>query len=186
MSSTTPLFCEECQPESTDTSINPETFGQPIECKAAVAMEAKQPLQVVDVIVAPPQAGEVRIKIAFAALCHTDAYTLGGLDPEGLFPCILGHEASGVVESVGEGVTHVKTGDHGKCHRKRNLPSILCFICHSCPSHCNSHPDSISFSFLPHSQSSPATKRSAVPANFASVPKPIYASLFVLLPGKVS
>ena len=125
MSSTTPLYCEECQPESTDTSINPETFGQPIECKAAVAMEAKQPLQVVDVIVAPPQAGEVRIKIAFAALCHTDAYTLGGLDPEGLFPCILGHEASGVVESVGEGVTHVKTGDHGKCHRKRNLPSLF-------------------------------------------------------------
>ena len=110
---TTPLFCEEClpEPENTDT-IDPATAGQPISCKAAVAMAAKEPLQFVDVIVAPPQNFEVRVKIAFAALCRTDAYTLGGLDPEGLFPCILGHEASGVVESVGEGVTHVKPGDH--------------------------------------------------------------------------
>ena len=187
MSSTTPLFCEECQPESTDTSINPETFGQPIECKAAVAMEAKQPLQVVDVIVAPPQAGEVRIKIAFAALCHTDAYTLGGLDPEGLFPCILGHEASGVVESVGEGVTHVKTGDHGKGTTTKEIFLLYFMFYLSLLSiSLQLSPDSISFSFLPHSQSSPATKRSAVPASFASVPKPIYASLCVLLPGKVS
>lgn len=58
----------------------------------------------------PPQAGEVRIKIAATALCHTDAYTLDGHDPEGLFPCILGHEAAGIVESVGEGVTSVKPG----------------------------------------------------------------------------
>ena len=95
MSMTSPLFCEDCQPESKDDSIDPASAGQPIHCKAAVAMEAKQKLQYMDVIVAPPHAGEVRIKIAFAALCHTDAYTLGGLDPEGLFPCILGHEASG-------------------------------------------------------------------------------------------
>ena len=60
----------------------------------------------------PPQKGEVRIRIAYTALCHTDAYTLGGFDPEGLFPAVLGHEASGVVESVGEGVTSVKPGDH--------------------------------------------------------------------------
>lgn len=56
------------------------------------------------------QAGEVRIKIVATALCHTDSYTLDGLDPEGLFPCILGHEAAGIVESVGEGVTSVKPG----------------------------------------------------------------------------
>ena len=58
------------------------------------------------------QAGEVRVHIVATALCHTDAYTLDGLDPEGLFPCILGHEAAGIVESVGEGVTSVKPGDH--------------------------------------------------------------------------
>lgn len=88
------------------------TEGKVITCKAAVAWEAKQPLSVEDVQVAPPQAGEVRIKITHTALCHTDAYTLGGQDPEGLFPCILGHEAAGVVESVGEGVTSVEPGDH--------------------------------------------------------------------------
>lgn len=61
----------------------------------------------------PPcsQAGEVRIKIVATALCHTDAYTLSGQDPEGLFPCVLGHEAAGVVESVGEGVISVKEGE---------------------------------------------------------------------------
>lgn len=83
-----------------------------ITCKAAIAWEPKKPLEVVDVQVAPPGPGEVRIKIIATALCHTDAYTLDGLDPEGLFPCILGHEAAGVVESVGEGVTSVSIGDH--------------------------------------------------------------------------
>jgi len=66
----------------------------------------------VKVKVAPPQAGEVRIKTEAVALCHTDAYTLEGSDPEGLFPSILGHEAAGIVESVGEGVTEFKPGDH--------------------------------------------------------------------------
>jgi S-(hydroxymethyl)glutathione dehydrogenase / alcohol dehydrogenase len=60
------------------------------------------------------QAGEVRIKVVATALCHTDAYTLSGQDPEGLFPCVLGHEAAGVVESVGEGVTSVKEGAHAQ------------------------------------------------------------------------
>lgn len=60
----------------------------------------------------PPKAGEVRVKLHSCALCHTDAYTLGGSDPEGLFPSILGHEGGGVVESVGEGVTSVAVGDH--------------------------------------------------------------------------
>lgn len=62
---------------------------------AAVAWEPKKPLTVEEVEVEPPHAGEVRIKITHTALCHTDAYTLGGQDPEGLFPCILGHEAAG-------------------------------------------------------------------------------------------
>ncbi|KAK1561186.1 hypothetical protein Q3G72_035274 [Acer saccharum] len=88
------------------------TQGQVITCKAAVAWEPNKPLVIEDVQVAPPQAGEVRIKILFTALCHTDAYTWSGKDPEGLFPCILGHEAAGIVESVGEGVTEVQPGDH--------------------------------------------------------------------------
>ncbi|KAK4492453.1 hypothetical protein RD792_003262 [Penstemon davidsonii] len=103
------------------------TQGQIITCKAAVAWEPNKPLVIEDVQVAPPQAGEVRVKVLFTALCHTDAYTWSGkmlihimdqnsdivsLDPEGLFPCILGHEAAGIVESVGEGVTEVQPGDH--------------------------------------------------------------------------
>lgn len=86
--------------------------GKVIECKAAVAWEPKKPLSIETIQVAPPQAGEVRIKIVSTAICHTDAYTLDGLDPEGKFPCVLGHEGGGVVESVGEGVTSVAPGDH--------------------------------------------------------------------------
>merc|ERR1719291_1441497 len=88
------------------------TAGQEIECLAAVAFEAKKPLQLLRVKVGAPQKGEVRVKHTAVALCHTDAYTLDGHDPEGLFPSILGHEASGVVESVGEGVTEFAPGDH--------------------------------------------------------------------------
>eukprot|EP00210_Caulerpa_lentillifera_P001671 g1606.t1 len=87
-------------------------MAEVITCKAAVAFAAGKPLEIVKVQVAPPQSGEVRIKIHFVALCHTDAYTLSGEDPEGLFPCILGHEASGIVESVGPDVESVKPGDH--------------------------------------------------------------------------
>jgi S-(hydroxymethyl)glutathione dehydrogenase/alcohol dehydrogenase len=89
-----------------------ETHGKPIQCKAMVAREPKQPLTEENIIVDPPKAGEVRVKVIANALCHTDIYTLDGFDPEGLFPCILGHEAGCVVESVGEGVTSVKPGDH--------------------------------------------------------------------------
>ena len=84
---------------------------QPILCKAAVAHAPKTPLVIQEVYVAPPQKGEVRVKVISNALCHTDIYTLDGLDPEGLFPCILGHEATAVVESIGEGVTSVAVGD---------------------------------------------------------------------------
>jgi len=87
-------------------------------------MGAKEPLQVVDVVVGPPQKGEVRIKITHTALCHTDEFTLSGDDPEGLFPCILGHEAAGIVESVGEGVTTCKPGDHViPCYQAECFPS---------------------------------------------------------------
>lgn len=88
-----------------------KTNGQVITCKAAVAWEPKKPLDVTDVQVAPPKAGEVRVKVLSNALCHTDIYTLDGHDAEGKFPSILGHEAVAIVESVGEGVTDVKMGD---------------------------------------------------------------------------
>ncbi|XP_050574121.1 alcohol dehydrogenase class-3 [Bombus affinis] len=88
------------------------TTGKVIKCKAAVAWKEKQPLSLEEVEVAPPKAHEVRIKVVAVALCHTDAYTLDGLDPEGIFPCVLGHEGSGIVESVGEDVTEFKPGDH--------------------------------------------------------------------------
>lgn len=89
-----------------------DTAGKEIECLAAVAFEPKKPLSMVRVKVAPPMKGEVRLKHSYVALCHTDAYTLSGSDPEGLFPAILGHEASGIVESIGEGVTGFSPGDH--------------------------------------------------------------------------
>ena len=114
------------------------TAGQPITCQAMVARGPKQPLALETITVDPPQAGEVRVKVMANALCHTDIYTLDGHDPEGLFPCILGHEAGCVgksqrcahlvftflqasftllslfstVESVGDGVLSVKPGDH--------------------------------------------------------------------------
>jgi S-(hydroxymethyl)glutathione dehydrogenase/alcohol dehydrogenase len=86
-------------------------MAQPIKCKAAVAYAAKEPLVIEEITVAAPKAGEVRVKVVANALCHTDIYTLDGHDPEGLFPCILGHEAGAIVESVGEGVTSVAPGD---------------------------------------------------------------------------
>jgi len=86
--------------------------GHVIKCRAAVAWEAGKPLSIEEIEVAPPKAGEVRIKILASGVCHTDAYTLSGKDPEGLFPVIFGHEGGGVVESVGEGVTSVQPGDH--------------------------------------------------------------------------
>lgn len=88
------------------------TQGKPIQCKAMVARKPKEPLTEETITVDPPKAGEVRVKVVANALCHTDIYTLDGHDPEGLFPCILGHEGGCVVESVGPGVLRVKPGDH--------------------------------------------------------------------------
>eukprot|EP01134_Creolimax_fragrantissima_P000356 CFRG0356T1 len=83
-----------------------------IKCKAAIAWAPNEPLKIEEIYVAAPKAGEVRVKVIANALCHTDIYTLSGQDAEGLFPCVLGHEAGAVVESIGEGVTSVKVGDH--------------------------------------------------------------------------
>lgn len=79
---------------------------------AAVAFEAGKPLQIVEVDLEDPKAGEVLIRVVASGVCHTDAYTLSGDDPEGLFPCILGHEGGGIVEAIGPGVTTLKPGDH--------------------------------------------------------------------------
>jgi S-(hydroxymethyl)glutathione dehydrogenase/alcohol dehydrogenase len=84
-----------------------------MKSRAAVAFAAGQPLQVVEIDVAPPRAGEVLVKISHTGVCHTDAFTLSGDDPEGLFPCVLGHEGAGVVVEVGEGVASVAPGVHG-------------------------------------------------------------------------
>ncbi|KAH8671107.1 formaldehyde dehydrogenase, glutathione dependent [Xylariales sp. PMI_506] len=89
-----------------------DTVGKPIKCLAAVAWEAGKELSIEEIEVAPPRAHEVRIQIYYTGVCHTDAYTLSGKDPEGAFPIVLGHEGAGIVESVGEGVTSVKPGDH--------------------------------------------------------------------------
>jgi len=83
-----------------------------IKSKAAIAWEAGKPLSIEEVDVMPPQKGEVLVRIVATGVCHTDAFTLSGDDPEGVFPSILGHEGGGIVEQVGEGVTSVEVGDH--------------------------------------------------------------------------
>ncbi|TDR30971.1 S-(hydroxymethyl)glutathione dehydrogenase/class III alcohol dehydrogenase [Hydromonas duriensis] len=83
-----------------------------MKSRAAVAFGPGQPLQIVEIDVEPPRAGEVLVKITHTGVCHTDAYTLSGDDPEGVFPAVLGHEGGGIVVQVGEGVTSVQPGDH--------------------------------------------------------------------------
>ena len=83
-----------------------------MKTRAAVAFEAGQPLEVVEVDLAGPKAGEVFIEIKATGICHTDEFTLSGADPEGIFPSILGHEGAGVVVETGPGVTSVAVGDH--------------------------------------------------------------------------
>jgi S-(hydroxymethyl)glutathione dehydrogenase/alcohol dehydrogenase len=83
-----------------------------MKSRAAVAFAAGQPLQIVEIDVEPPRAGEVLVRIVATGVCHTDAFTLSGDDPEGVFPSVLGHEGGGVVVEIGEGVTSVKAGDH--------------------------------------------------------------------------
>ncbi len=83
-----------------------------MDIKAAIAWEAGKPLSIETIQLEGPKAGEVLVEIKATGVCHTDAYTLSGADPEGLFPSILGHEGAGIVVEVGEGVTSLKRGDH--------------------------------------------------------------------------
>ena len=83
-----------------------------MKSRAAVAFGPGQPLKIVEIDVAPPKKGEVLVKITHTGVCHTDAFTLSGDDPEGVFPAVLGHEGGGIVVEVGEGVTSLKPGDH--------------------------------------------------------------------------
>ena len=83
-----------------------------MKTRAAIAWEAGNPLEIEEVDLEGPKAGEVLVRIVATGVCHTDAYTLSGKDPEGIFPAILGHEGGGVVEEVGEGVSSVQPGDH--------------------------------------------------------------------------
>jgi len=83
-----------------------------MKTRAAVAFEAAKPLEIVELDLEGPRAGEVLVEIKATGICHTDDYTLSGLDSEGLFPSVLGHEGAGVVVEIGAGVTSVKPGDH--------------------------------------------------------------------------
>lgn len=100
-----------------------------MKTRAAVAFAAGKPLEIVEVDLEGPKAGEVLIEIKATGLCHTDDFTLSGADPEGLFPAILGHEGAGVVVDVGPGVTSVKKGDH-----VIPLYTPECRECYSCRS----------------------------------------------------
>ncbi|MBZ0131683.1 MAG: alcohol dehydrogenase catalytic domain-containing protein, partial [Rhodocyclaceae bacterium] len=83
-----------------------------MDVRAAVAHKAGAPLTIETVQLDGPRAGEVLVEIKATGVCHTDAFTLSGDDPEGIFPAILGHEGAGVIVEVGAGVTSVKPGDH--------------------------------------------------------------------------
>ena len=83
-----------------------------MKSRAAIAFAAGEPLVLAEIDVEGPKAGEVLVRIVATSVCHTDAYTLSGADPEGVFPAILGHEGAGIVEEVGTGVTSLKPGDH--------------------------------------------------------------------------
>src|SRR5262249_53409332 len=83
-----------------------------MKTRAAVALKAGQPLSIETVDLEGPKAGEVLVEIKATGICHTDAYTLSGADPEGLFPSILGHEGAGIVRETGPDVHTLKAGDH--------------------------------------------------------------------------
>ena len=83
-----------------------------MKTRAAVAFEAGKDLEIHEVDLEGPKAGEVLVEVMATGICHTDYYTLSGKDPEGAFPAIFGHEGAGIVREVGDGVTSVKPGDH--------------------------------------------------------------------------
>ncbi|CAN2388950.1 alcohol dehydrogenase (NAD) activity, partial [Pristimantis euphronides] len=112
------------------------TAGKVIKCKAAVCWGPKQPLSIEEIEVAPPKAHEVRIKIVATGICRSDDHVISGAITDIKFPVILGHEAAGIVESVGDGVTDLQPGDKviplfvpqcGKCRCCRNPESNLCY-----------------------------------------------------------
>ena len=98
-----------------------------MKTRAAVAFEAKQPLEIVELDLEGPKEGEVLVELMATGICHTDAYTLDGFDSEGIFPSILGHEGAGIVREVGAGVTSVAPDDHV-------IPAYIpeCRQCKSC------------------------------------------------------
>ena len=100
-----------------------------MKTRAAVAFQSGKPLEIVEVDLDGPKAGEVMIEIKATGICHTDDFTLSGADPEGLFPAILGHEGAGVVVDVGPGVTSLRKGDH-----VIPLYTPECRECYSCRS----------------------------------------------------
>ena len=97
-----------------------------MKTRAAVAVAAGKPLEVMEVDLEGPREGEVLVEIKATGICHTDEFTLSGADPEGIFPAILGHEGAGIVVDVGPGVTSVKKGDH--------VIPLYTPECRSCPS----------------------------------------------------
>jgi len=106
-----------------------------MKTRAAVAWEAGKPLEIEDIDIDGPQEGEVMLRIVATGVCHTDAFTLSGEDPEGIFPAVLGHEGGAIVEEVGSGVSSVKAGDHviplytpecGKCDFCTSGKTNLC------------------------------------------------------------
>jgi S-(hydroxymethyl)glutathione dehydrogenase / alcohol dehydrogenase len=97
-----------------------------MKTRAAVAVAAGKPLEIMEVDLEGPRAGEVLIEVKATGICHTDEFTLSGADPEGIFPAILGHEGAGIVVDVGPGVTSVKKGDH--------VIPLYTPECRSCPS----------------------------------------------------
>ena len=101
-----------------------------MDVRAAIAFEAGKPLSIETVQLEGPKSGEVLVEIKATGICHTDKYTLSGADPEGLFPCILGHEGAGIVVEVGAGVSTLKPGDH-----VIPLYTPECRQCKSCTSH---------------------------------------------------
>lgn len=97
-----------------------------MKTRAAVAIAAGKPLEIMEVDLEGPRAGEVLVEIKATGICHTDEFTLSGADPEGIFPAILGHEGAGIVVDVGPGVTSLKKGDH--------VIPLYTPECRSCPS----------------------------------------------------
>ena len=109
-----------------------------MKTRAAVAFEAKKPLEIVELDLEGPKAGEVLVEIKATGICHTDAYTLDGLDSEGLFPSVLGHEGAGVVVEIGAGLHGNSpkgtgnvgaTGRRARLNRQRRSGDSWCSAC---------------------------------------------------------